>query len=97
MKAFLIPANSSEHVRPIDFDHDKSWRYVVTRYDPDDPPWFASEVAFLTKDNAPRDYPLRTPRASDYVQDNLAAKDQTDGLDSPEDLYGDVVVLGESA
>jgi hypothetical protein len=29
MQAFLIPANSSEPVREIDFDHERSWRYVL--------------------------------------------------------------------
>jgi hypothetical protein len=94
MRAILIPANSSDPVRKIDFDPDKSWRYVVTRYDPG-LPWLATEVAFLTKENAPRDYSMRNSRAIEFVRNEFdAANDQTYGLGSPEDLYGDVVVLG---
>ena len=93
MKAILIPANISDPVKEIDFDPDRSWRYVVTRYDPGAPS-LATDVAILTKENAPRDYLVRNSRASEYVQSKLAANDQTDGLGSPENLYGDVVVLG---
>ena len=89
MKAFVIPANSSEPVREIDFDRDKSWRYFVTRYnDPHEHPWNFTEVAFLTKENAPRDYLLRNSRANEYL------KNHSDDRDSPENLYGDVVVVG---
>jgi len=95
IKAFLIPANSSEPVREIDFDHDRSWRYVITRYnDPDVPPWFANELALLTKENAPRDYLLRNSRASEYIKNHLSPCGRADGLDAHENLYGDVVVLG---
>jgi hypothetical protein len=95
MRAFLIPANSSEPVRKIDFDHDESWRYVVTRYRPDDLPWLRGQVALLTKENAPGDYLLRNSRASEYIQDNLAAEDRSDDPDDhPKNLYGDVIVLG---
>jgi Uma2 family endonuclease len=60
MKAFVIPANSSERVREIKFDRDESWRYVLTRYkEPGKHPWFLTEIAFLTKENAPRDYLLK--------------------------------------
>jgi hypothetical protein len=53
MKAFVIPANASERVREDHFDWDKSWRYVVKRYnDPGKPPGAFTEVAFLTKENA---------------------------------------------
>jgi hypothetical protein len=93
MKALLIPADSSRPVTEIEFDRDKLWRYVVTRCDPPLPPWLANQVAVLTKDNAQGDYLLRNSRASQYVQDNLAAKDRTDGLDVPEELCGDVIVL----
>jgi hypothetical protein len=89
MKAFVIPANSSRPVRETDFDRDASWRYVVTEYnDPDEPPYIFTEVAFLTKENARRDYQLRNSRASEYL------KNHSDDLNSPENLYGDVVVLG---
>jgi hypothetical protein len=89
MKAYVIPADSSEHVRKIDFNRDKSWRYVVTRYkEPGMHPFNFTEVAFLTKENAPRDYLLRNSRASEYL------KNHSDDLNSPENLYGDVVVLG---
>jgi hypothetical protein len=89
MKAFVIPANSSEPVREVDFDQDDSWRYVRTRYnDPDEHPWIFSEVAFLTKENAPRDNVLRNSRASEYL------KNHSHPFDSPENLYGDVFVLG---
>src|SRR5829696_5359677 len=89
MKAFLIPANSSERVREINFKQDESWRHVLTRYhDPDKQPWIFTEVAFLTKENAPRDYMLRNSRASEYL------KNHSDDFDSPENLYGDVIVLG---
>jgi hypothetical protein len=89
MKALLIPANSSEPVTKIDFDRDESWRYILTRYnDPDEPPYVLTEVAFLTTENAQRDYLLRNSRASEYL------KNHSDGFDSPEDLYGDVVVVG---
>jgi hypothetical protein len=94
MKAILIPANSSDPVKEIDFDPDKSWRYVVTRYDPGTP-LLATDVAFLTKESAQRDYLIRNWRASEFVRNEFqAVNDQTDGLDPPEDLYGDVIVLG---
>src|SRR5215216_4283342 len=90
MKAFLIPANSSERVRDIDFDPDSSWRYVVTEYnDPDEPVYSFTEVAFLTKENAPRDYLLKNSRASEYLK-----RHSDDFGPPPENLYGDVVVLG---
>jgi hypothetical protein len=31
MKALVIPANSSEPVKEIEFYQDESWRYVITR------------------------------------------------------------------
>jgi hypothetical protein len=89
MKAILIPANSSDPVKQINFDHDKSWRYVVTRYnDPDAPAYDLTEVAFLTKENAARDEVFRNSRASEYLRNHSYASE------SPKDLYGDVVVLG---
>jgi hypothetical protein len=89
MKAFVIPADSSERVRETDFDRDESWRYVLTEYnEPGKHPWFLTEVAFFTKENAQRDYLLRNSRASEYL------KNHSDGFDSPENLYGDVVVVG---
>jgi hypothetical protein len=66
MKAFLIPANSSDPLEEIDFDHDNNWRYVVTRYDPGLPS-LVTEVALLTTENAPRDYLTRNSRASGYL------------------------------
>jgi hypothetical protein len=47
-----------------------------------------TEVAFLTKENAPRDYLLQNSRASEYL------KNHSHPFDSPENLYGDVVVVG---
>jgi hypothetical protein len=89
MKAFVIPADSSERVREIDFDQDETWRYVVTKYrDPAKPPWDLTKVAFVTKENAPGDYLLRNSRASDYL------KNHSERRNSSKDLYGDVVVLG---
>lgn len=89
MKAFLIPADSSAPVKPINFDPNESWRHILTRYhDPGKHPWIFTEVAFLTKENAQRDNLLRNSRASEYL------KNHSEHLDSPEDLYGDVVVLG---
>jgi hypothetical protein len=76
MKALLIPANSSKPVTEIDFDQDKSWRYVITGYDPGLSS-LATDVAFLAKRNAPRDYLVKNSRASEYLRD--AATDQTDG------------------
>jgi hypothetical protein len=93
MKAFLIPANSSEPVREIPFAHDESWRYVVTTYDdPDEIPWSVANVAFLTRKNAARDYSLKNSRASESVKDHLILRGHVDGPE--DDLYGDVVVLG---
>jgi len=66
MKAFLIPANSSDPLEEIDFDHDNNWRYVVTRYDPGLPS-LVTEVALLTTENAPRDYLTRNSPASEYL------------------------------
>jgi hypothetical protein len=88
LKAFVIPADSSKPVRPIDFDQDKTWRYVLTKYrDPAKPPWNLTEVAFLTKENAPRDYLLPNSRANEYL------KNHSERRNSPKDLYGDVVVV----
>jgi hypothetical protein len=76
-------------VREINFDQDLSWRYVLTRYnDPNEPPWRLTEVAFLTKRNAPRDYLLRNSPASEYL------KNHSHRRASPENLYGEVIVLG---
>jgi hypothetical protein len=89
MKALVIPANSSEPVTEIEFYQDESWRYVLTRYnDPDEPAYDLTEVAFFTKENAQRDYLLRNSRASEYL------KNHSEGFDSAESLYGDVVVVG---
>jgi hypothetical protein len=57
-------------------------------------PWFANEVALLTKENASRDYLLRNSRASEYIKNHLSPRGRANDLDAHENLSGDVVVLG---
>jgi hypothetical protein len=87
MKAFRIPADSSQPVEEIEFDRDKLWLYEIARYDRD--------KIFLTEKSADLDHVLRNQRASECVRHHSdAAKDSDNRLGSPTNLYGDVVVLG---
>jgi hypothetical protein len=88
VRALLIPASSSRPITKTDFDLDKLSQYKVARHD--------TRLVFLTKKNAKRDE-LWKPNslASEYVRNHSdAAKDPDSRLDPPEDLYGDVIVVG---
>jgi hypothetical protein len=89
MPAVLIPASTSRPITQIEFDQDKLWQYDVARYD-------LSSVV-LTKKHAERDQAIPVPNslATDYVKNHSDAAKETDSrLDSPKELYGDVIVLG---